>query len=132
MCLALHTMPTILRGGRIRPATDPHGPKHDIDSNFGGADSVYSADVDGDGDMDVLGAARLADDIVWWENTAGDGSAWTEHIIDNNFNGAVSVYSTDVDGDGDMDVFGAAYDADDIVWWGEHGRRRICMDRTRH
>lgn len=32
-------------------------------------------------------------------------------------NGAWSVYSSDVDGDGDMDVLGAAYNADDITWW---------------
>jgi len=33
-----------------------------------GAVSVYAADMDGDGDMDVLGAAIDADDIIWWES----------------------------------------------------------------
>ena len=88
-----------------------------IADDFSGAQSVYSADVDGDGDLDILGAAHNADDITWWENTAGDGTAWTEHVIDGNFDAAYSVYSADVDGDGDLDVLGAAHNADDITWW---------------
>ena len=81
--------------------------------------SVAIADLDGDGDMDVLGAANGADDITWWEN---DGSeSFTEHTIDGSFNGASSVYAADVDGDGDMDVLGAAFDADDITWWENDG-----------
>ena len=91
--------------------------EHTVDGNFNLAYSVYAADVDGDGDMDVLGAAGLADDITWWENTAGDGSAWVEHTVDTSFDGARSVYAEDVDGDGDIDILGAANGANDITWW---------------
>ena len=88
-----------------------------IDGDFDGAKSVFAADIDGDGDMDVLGAAYYPDDILWWENTAGDGSAWTETTIDGDFDEPMSVHAADMDGDGDMDVLGAAYYADDIAWW---------------
>ena len=91
--------------------------EHTVDGEFAAAWSVYAADVDGDGDMDVLGAALFDDDIVWWENTAGDGTAWTEHTVDGEFDAASSIYATDMDGDGDMDVLGAAYLDDDITWW---------------
>jgi len=91
--------------------------EHTVDGDFDGAHSVYSADVNGDGYMDVLGAANLADDITWWENVGGSGTSWTEHTVDGDFNGAVSVYSADVNGDGYMDVLGAAYGANDITWW---------------
>ncbi len=91
--------------------------KHTVDGDFDNTHSVYAADVDGDGDMDVLGTAYSDDDVTWWENTVGDGTAWTEHTVDGNFNGARSVYVADVDGDGDMDVLGAAYDTGDISWW---------------
>ena len=88
-----------------------------IDGSFDGVWSVYAADMDGDGDLDVLGSAVIADDIAWWENSVGDGTAWTEHTVDESFNGARLVFAGDVDGDGDLDVLGAAFDADDIAWW---------------
>jgi len=91
--------------------------EHTVDGNFDIANCVYSADVDGDGDMDVLGAAQAANDITWWSNDDGTGTAWTEHVVDGNFNFAISVYSEDVDGDGDMDVLGTSYGAHDIAWW---------------
>ncbi len=91
--------------------------EHTVDGNFYGANSIYSIDVDNDGDADILGAARNADEIAWWENIDGTGTSWTKHTIDENFDGAHSVYSTDLDGDGDSDVLGAAWEANDISWW---------------
>jgi len=91
--------------------------EHSVDDNFDGALSVYATDVDGDGDTDVLGAANYGNNITWWENTDGIGTVWTEHTVDGNFIGASSVYATDVNGDGDTDVLGAAYNDDDITWW---------------
>ncbi|MGB2896562.1 MAG: VCBS repeat-containing protein, partial [Anaerolineales bacterium] len=95
--------------------------EHTVDGAFNGAISVYAADVDGDGDLDILGAAYYAGDVAWWENTVGDGSAWTEHTVDPAFNGARSVFAADVNGDDDLDVLGAAADADEIAWWENRG-----------
>lgn len=67
--------------------------------------------------MDVFGAAGNADDITWWENIAGDGTAWSGHTVDGTFDRAYSVHAADLDGDGDMDVLGAAGIADEITWW---------------
>jgi len=94
-----------------------HIQEHTVDWNFIGANAVLSADVNGDGYMDVLGAARYIDDITWWENNNGPGTSWTEHTVDSDFDGAWSVYSADVNGDGYMDVLGAAWYDRDITWW---------------
>jgi hypothetical protein len=91
--------------------------EHTVDGDFDGACSVFASDVDGDGWMDVLGAACDADDITWWENMDGSGTSWTEHAVDGDFDYAISVHSSDVDGDGYVDILGAAYYADDIAWW---------------
>ena len=89
--------------------------KHTIIGNYTWVTDVYAEDMDGDGDIDVLGTSRWDNNITWWEN---DGSqSFTKHTIDGNYNGAKSVYAEDMDGDGDIDVLGAAYSADEITWW---------------
>ncbi|MEW5986607.1 MAG: FG-GAP-like repeat-containing protein [Chloroflexota bacterium] len=88
-----------------------------IDSAFDGAAAVDAADLDGDGDLDVLGAARWADTVAWWQNVDGDGLTWTKVTIDTAFDGAVSAQAADVDGDGDLDVLGAANSDDEVAWW---------------
>ncbi len=91
--------------------------EHTVDGNFSFAESVYSEDIDGDGDMDVLGASLSLDEITWWENVNGSGTSWTKHTIAAGFLGASSVYSEDIDGDGDMDVLGAGGSNYKIAWW---------------
>ena len=102
--------------------------EHTVDSSFNGARSVYVEDVDGDGDLDILGAAEADHDITWWENdgspqddTGGDGNSWTQHTIDGNFIVASFVAAADMDGDGDMDVLGIAGTADIVKWWENDG-----------
>jgi len=67
--------------------------------------------------LDLFGAAFVADDVSWWENTAGDGSAWTEHALNTDLDGARRVSIADLDRDGDLDLLCAAANADRIVWW---------------
>jgi hypothetical protein len=88
-----------------------------VDESFGGAVAVAAVDLDRDGDIDILGAASSDDEITWWENTGGDGSLWTEHTVGSGFNEPAWVATADVDGDGDVDVLGAARFDDEIAWW---------------
>jgi len=95
--------------------------EHFIENYFVGAWSIYSADMDGDGDMDVLGAAPPIDFVAWWSNNDGSGTDWTRHIVDSSFDGAGDVYAADINGDGIADVLGAAALAEDITWWDVNG-----------
>ena len=97
--------------------------EHIIVQGFQHAIAVYAADVDGDGDMDVLGTALHDDEISWWEND-GDQN-FERHIIDDNYGGAVSVFAADLDSDGDMDILGAATDDHEITWWENVGDRNF-------
>jgi len=108
--------------GESKSRTDPSWTKRNIDTSFDGATAVYAIDVDGDGDLDVLGAADTANDITWWENdgTPSNGG-WTEHTIDTAFNTARDVHAVDLDKDGDMDILGASAGADEVVWWENDG-----------
>ncbi|MBD3165892.1 T9SS type A sorting domain-containing protein, partial [bacterium] len=94
--------------------------QHTVDAGFTpdpDDDSIHAADVDGDGDIDILGAAGLSNSITWWENTNGDGSSWSSRPVTTEFGGARAVYATDMDSDGDVDVLGSAFDDDRIAWW---------------
>jgi len=96
--------------------------KYIIDSSFAGASSVCSQDMDGDGDMDVVGAASDAGgEIAGWENLDGYGTTWAKHSITGSFDGANSVHLADLDNDGDLDVIGAAIDADVVACWLNEG-----------
>ncbi len=92
---------------------------HEITTTADGAASVYAADVDGDGDMDVLSASNTDNKIAWYEN---DGSEnFITHDITTNADGASSVYAADVDGDGNMDVLSASGNDDKIAWYENDG-----------
>jgi len=97
--------------------------KYTITGDYDRVMSISAADIDGDGDMDVLGAAREANDITWWENDGNEN--FTEHTIKGDYNDASSVFAADVDSDGDIDVLGTAWSADDITWWENDGNENF-------
>ena len=96
-----------------------------------GARSVFAADVDGDGDLDVLSASTYDDTVAWYENTAGNGTAWTPRTIYTSATGARAVFAADVDGDGDVDALATAT-ADDLTHWFENvnGDGSLWTERT--
>jgi hypothetical protein len=104
-----------------------------IDSNADGAFSVIAADIDGDGDMDVVSASDFSG-LAWYENLDGNGNFSTTKIIDNTIPNSRSVVAADMDGDGDLDVVGNASTIAEIVWYenldglGNFGSRRDIND----
>ncbi len=70
--------------------------------------SVFSADLDGDGDMDVLSASEGDNKIAWYENLDGLGSFGNQNIITQSLNASIDVLATDIDNDNDMDILVAA------------------------
>ncbi len=90
-------------------------------STASGANSVYAADVDGDGDIDAVSASFYDDKIAWNENLGGGGTSWALHTISTSADGALWVNVADVDGDGDLDVLSASYFDDKIAWYENAG-----------
>ncbi|MCI0636069.1 MAG: VCBS repeat-containing protein [Actinobacteria bacterium] len=93
------------------------GPERAITTEADGARSVRAADVDRDGDLDVLAASTLDDTVAWFENLDGGGSFGPERAITTAAAGAFAVVAADVDGDGDLDALAASRDDDTIAWY---------------
>ncbi len=84
-------------------------------SSYGAAD-IYSADLDNDGDMDILSASIRMDSVVWYENMDGNGNFWKQQIISDLMDGPWSIYAADVDNDLDFDILATSYNDDKIAW----------------
>ncbi len=93
------------------------GPQQVITTDANGARSVFCADLDGDGDLDVLSASELDDEIAWYENSDGLGDFGNQLVITADADGASSVFSIDLDGDGDFDVLSASSHDNKIAWY---------------
>ncbi|MCB1163223.1 T9SS type A sorting domain-containing protein [bacterium] len=103
--------------GQLALSSAPAAPTgDDVTSSAKLCRNVAAADLDGDGDLDLMTALPLTSfpgtgKVRWYEN-AGDGQTWTEHEIDGDFYGGSGLEAGDIDGDGDLDVAGVAFYGD--------------------
>ena len=90
-----------------------------ITSSLHNAMDVRAADLDGDGDSDVLAISKHF--VVWYENADGKGSFGPQQIISRELKYGTEIDSADLDGDGDLDVVSAATGDDGrqggIAWY---------------
>lgn len=91
--------------------------EHIITTEIIDGKSVYVVDMDNDGDMDVLSASNDDNKIAWYENIDGQGNFNSQQIITTNAMGAESVFATDLDNDGDIDVISTSYFDDKLMWY---------------
>ena len=82
---------------------------------------VKAADIDKDGDIDVVTVSDTDDDVAWHENNGSQ--SFTEHIISSgDLDYAYSVDIIDLDQDGDMDILTGSYSGDGgTVWYRNNG-----------
>ncbi len=68
---------------------------------------IKTADIDDDGDMDIVAAGDQMPKLRWLENN-GTGSFNNIHAIGNNNDEITKIIATDYDNDGDTDIFAAS------------------------
>ena len=81
----------------------------DIATNIGTASSVRAADMDVDGDMDILATSESGDKIYWFENDGNANPSFTARTAYANSDGAWAVIPYDIDRDGDLDIVSASH-----------------------
>ena len=77
--------------------------------------SLDAADMDGDGDQDVIAGFYGTSTVTWYENP-NSGNSWTTHNI-GYADGVFDVHAADLDGDGHLDVLAAGFLGDGVIWW---------------
>lgn len=86
--------------------------------------TVYAADVDGDHDMDIVASSYnnttfSENKISWFENQQSSG--FVTHTISTAVSYPYSVYATDMDRDGDMDVLSVSSSSGEMFWHENNG-----------
>lgn len=93
--------------------------KHTVSSRFHQSPFAYGADMDNDGDIDIIGCGELKGEVCLWKN---DGQQnWTEYVIDNQFPKAHTILARDFDKDGDMDILAHACTSSLQAWYENRG-----------
>ncbi len=111
------------------PSAAGNWTKFEVSTTADGANSVLGADLDGDGDLDLVASATGypsgSSQLVWYENDgtpAGLGD-WVESIISTPLSNSPVESTTaavDFDGDGDLDIVVGNYGAG-IEWFENDG-----------
>lgn len=77
----------------------------------GEGEGIALDDLDGDSDLDVVFGAR------WLENPGGSGDSWIPHLVAENWPAATRVRTSDIDGDGQVDIVLTASEGPGRVSW---------------
>ncbi len=93
------------------------GPQQIITTNVNATYQIFAADLDNDGDPDVLSASSADNKVAWYENEDGLGTFGPQQIISLEAEGPRSVYAIDLDGDNYKDVLSASILDNKIAWY---------------
>ncbi|MCD4736055.1 MAG: T9SS type A sorting domain-containing protein [Bacteroidales bacterium] len=98
-------------------AVTPNFEKIIITNSFSMAHDAVFGDANGDSLTDIFGAAYGSNQIACWLNSGGNPVSFSKIIIDNNFSGALTVRTGDIDNDGDLDAAGCAWGNGTVAWF---------------
>ena len=103
-------------------------PTFSVGNTPNGASSVITADIDGDGHLDLVSTA--SGEIVWHQNDGAGGFNTAQSVADLGLLNARSVTATDVDGDGHLDLVAAFSNVlnDEIVWFRNDGSENFTAE----
>jgi GEVED domain-containing protein/VCBS repeat protein len=106
--------------------------RNTLPSTADGARQVFAADIDRDGDMDIVAASYFADKIAWYDNNGSQ--TFTERVVNvpdsdtdatnatnGDVNGPVALFVADVDRDGQLDIVTSSSVDGKIVWYQNDG-----------
>ncbi|MCF8330939.1 MAG: T9SS type A sorting domain-containing protein [Bacteroidales bacterium] len=78
---------------------------------------AWPADVNGDGNIDIVYSNQGDSELGWLENTNGQLSFPTKHVISDSTNDVYKIYPADFDGDGDIDLAYNTNPNGEVAWY---------------
>ena len=106
-------------------ANPPTFNKYEAGKQLWGAMHVQTADIDGDGAVDLLCATDMENKVTWFQNDGATTPAFVAHVASRDLSDPACVFPADIDGDGDMDIVAVsqrASPANNRVVWYENKR----------
>jgi hypothetical protein len=94
-----------------------------ISTSGGQTITALAADIDGDGDQDIVSAEYGVNLVSWYENIGTAPPVWTKRTVDGFASGPQTVAVADADRDGDLDVFSANFNDEGVAWYENSGAR---------
>ena len=104
--------------------------RHLIEDRASSAHTLRAADLDLDGDQDVLIAELRGPWLTWYENLDGRGRRWGIEMIEIPSGPVHNAVVADLDRDGDFDLFGAGFTGQPnkgTVWWNRRDPARLTI-----
>ena len=93
----------------------------DIVSNLAGASAVSAADMDGDGDLDIIAADEGGDAIHWLENDGAANPSFTVNSLASSVDGPWALFPIDLDQDLYMYVISGSHSDNKVRWFSNNG-----------
>jgi len=93
------------------------GPQTVISDDADQPQRIIAADMDGDGDLDILSANQFDNGVSWFENIDGNGNFGAKRVVTDQAIECQWVDVSDIDGDGDLDVLSASWVDNKIAWY---------------
>ena len=105
-------------------ATNPSFTKTVISTATDGVNDVFIADIDGDGDLDIISASGEDDIIHWFENNGAADPTFATTVIATSADNPHELSIADMDNDGDLDIISTSLDDNTVAWY-ENNEQQI-------
>ena len=94
-----------------------------VSTPLAGATSVFVADLDRDGDGDILSASAGTNKIEWYEFDNGN---FVTHPVANTLNVSASrLFVADMDNDSDLDIVATSFEDNVVMWYQNDGNQQF-------